>query len=190
MSAPNEQLTVYLNKMHQGDPEAQRLFEQEVYDRLRRMAAKAMSGESANTLQPTALVHEFMMGLLEKSRVNWESRGHFYKTAAISMRHLLVDAARRKKAAKHGGGNLVPLLDNLNSLVWEDPDHVLAFEQAMSELEARFPEEAEVLTLTQFTELDDSELAEILDCSRATIQRRKKLARNFLAKRLLNAPQA
>jgi len=190
MSDSNEQLTVYLNKISQGDPEAHRLFEQEIYDRLRRIAAKAMSGESANTLQPTALVHEFMVGLLERSSVNWESRGHFYKTAAISMRHLLVDAARRKRAAKHGGGNLVPLIDNLSSLVWDDPDHVLAFEQAMSKLEARFPEEAEILTLTQFTDLDDEELAKILGCSRATIQRRKKLARSFLAKFLLNSPES
>jgi len=189
MSDSNQELTHYLNRLKAGDPDAQRLFSEEVYDRLRRIAAKAMSGEGGQTLQPTALVHEFMLGVLEKDQATWESRGHFYKTAAISMRHLLVDSARRKRAVRHGGGNLVPIVDDLNSISWEDPDHILAFEEAMIELEKRFPEEAEVLSLAQFAGLEDAQIGEMLDCSRATVQRRKQLARSFLAKRLLHAPK-
>src|SRR5947199_2116130 len=90
----------------QGDPHPAARLLPLVYDELRRLAAARLAAEpSGNTLQPTALVHEAYLRLVGPAdEVRWENRGHFFAASAEAMRRILVDAARRKKMSKHGGG--------------------------------------------------------------------------------------
>jgi RNA polymerase sigma-70 factor, ECF subfamily len=179
-------LTQLLNRLGNMDPEAERAFEKEVYGRLKRIAASAMRDEKAgHTLQPTALVGEFMAQLFDKTLPAWESRMHFYKVAAIKMRTLLVDHARKKRAAKRGEGKKTVLLEDFHALNWQDPDHVLAYEEAMAQLEHHYPDVGEILSLSVMAGLSDDEIADGMKISRATLQRRKKLGRAFLAKRMI-----
>src|SRR3954470_6897871 len=100
------EVTQLLNALDQGDPHAAAQLLPLVYDELRRLAAARLAAEpSGNTLQPTALVHEAYLRLVgTPDGDRWDHRGHFFAAAAEAMRRILVDAARRKKMAKHGGG--------------------------------------------------------------------------------------
>src|SRR5436305_10149481 len=99
-------VTQLLNALDQGDPHAAAQLLPLVYDELRRLAAARLAAEpSGNTLQPTALVHEAYLRLVgTPDGDRWDHRGHFFAAAAEAMRRILVEAARRKKAAKHGAG--------------------------------------------------------------------------------------
>src|SRR3954454_5990075 len=102
-----------LDRLHRGEPGAAADLLPLVYDELRRLAARKLAGERpGQTLQPTALVHEAYLRLVDGDReVCWEGRGHFYAAAAEAMRRILVDAARRKNRVKHGGGRQRSVLD-------------------------------------------------------------------------------
>src|SRR6266545_6522358 len=98
-------VTRILEHAQAGDPTAAEQLLPLVYDELRRLAAKKMAHESpGQTLQPTALVHEAWLRLGGDAQTHWESRAHFLGAAGEAMRRILVDRARRKKSAKHGGG--------------------------------------------------------------------------------------
>jgi RNA polymerase sigma-70 factor, ECF subfamily len=183
------QLTQLLNRLRSGDAEAQRAFEDEVYQRLRKIASGAMRRERSNhTLQPTALVHEFMAHLYENEPPAWADREHFYNAAARKMRLLLVDHARKHKSAKHGSGAIGLELKEGHAIQWDNPEHVLALEEAMTKLEQRFPKESRVMELSAYAGLEDDEIVELTGTSRATVQRMKRFSRAFLAKHLLGAP--
>jgi RNA polymerase sigma factor (TIGR02999 family) len=107
-------VTQLLNAIADGDPQAAGRLLPLVYDELRRLAAHKLAHEkSGQTLQPTALVHEAYLCLVgDRPDQHWKGRGHFFAAAAEAMRHILVDNARRKRRAKHGGGrHRVPLDD-------------------------------------------------------------------------------
>src|SRR3984893_11724556 len=100
------EVTRILSAVEQGDPHAANLLLPLVYDELRRLAAQKMAQEApGQTLQPTALVHEayLRLGDVDKAQ-HWNSRGHFFAAAAEAMRRILVERARQKKRARHGGG--------------------------------------------------------------------------------------
>src|SRR3954447_7510973 len=102
---PMNNVTHILSAIEKCDPRAAELLLPLVYDELRRLAARRLAQEKpGQTLQATALVHEAYLRLVDAARVgSWDSRGHFFAAAAEAMRRILVDNARRKRAAKHGG---------------------------------------------------------------------------------------
>src|SRR5882757_9415865 len=99
------QVTQILERAEQGDPKAAEELLPLVYEELRRLAAHRMSNEAqGHTLQPTALVHEAWLRLAGDENKKWDGRAHFFAAAAEAMRRILIDRARRKLAARHGGG--------------------------------------------------------------------------------------
>src|SRR5207344_2625397 len=98
-------VTRILDRVQQGDPKAAEELMPLVYEELRKLAAHKMANEAAgHTLQPTALVHEAWVRLVQTPDQVWQNRAHFFRTAAECMRHILIDHARRKQQVRHGGG--------------------------------------------------------------------------------------
>src|SRR5262245_44569284 len=131
------EVTRILTAIEQGDPHAAGQLLPLVYDELRRLAAHKLAHETAGqTLQATALVHEAYLRLVGPADDRrWHDRGHFFAAAAEAMRHILVDNARRKRRAKHGGGRRVPLDEAVAALPAEGED-LLALDEALTRLAA------------------------------------------------------
>jgi RNA polymerase sigma factor (TIGR02999 family) len=151
-----------LSAIEQGDPGAAEQLLPLVYDELRRLAARKLTRESpGQTLEATALVHEAYLRLVgpDPDRV-WDGRSHFFAAAAQAMRHILVEAARRKSRKKRGG-ELRRL--ELNDLPAPDPDEdLLALDDALSRLANEDPVAAKVIELRQFAGLGHAEIAAAL----------------------------
>ena len=163
-----------------GDREAEARLVPLVYEQLRRLAIRYMRGERQDhTLQPTALVHEAYLKLIEQRRVSWESRAHFYCVAARLMRRILIDHARDVKAVKRGGGEKVPLED---CLVYseERPGELLAIDEALSRLADLAPRQGRVVELRFFGGCSEEDIAKILEVSVRTVKRDWRVARAWL----------
>lgn len=156
----------------------------EVYDELRRLARHHLSGERVNhTLQPTALVHEAYLRLLEQSQVPWKSRQQFIALASTAIRHILVDYARNKKAAKRtpAGHAALPPPDGHNAeaeVIWRED--LAALDEALNRLAELNPRSARVVELRFFGGLTINETAELLEVSPASIERDWQFARAWL----------
>lgn len=177
-------VTVILNRTHNGDPQAAADLLPLVYDELRRVAAARMAGNSpGQTLQPTALVHEAWLRLVgPDSAAQFKNRTHFFSAAAEAMRHILIDRARRKKAARHGGGQRRV---DTNELEWEipaptDDEELLAVNEALDRLATADPPKAELVKLRYFVGMTIEEAAAALGISEPTAKRRWALARAWL----------
>jgi RNA polymerase sigma factor (TIGR02999 family) len=153
-----------------------------VYEELRRLAAHKMANESpGQTLQPTALVHEAWLRLTGHQDVKWSGRAHFFGAAAEAMRRILIDNARRKRAARHGGG--APRLDipDLEIAAAEGKeDELLAVNDALDKLAAQDRQKAELVKLRYFVGLTLEEVAEVLGISSATAKRHWAYSRAWL----------
>ncbi|MFN0128681.1 MAG: ECF-type sigma factor [Verrucomicrobiales bacterium] len=153
-----------------------------VYDELRRLAASRMARQfPGQTLQATALVHEAWMRLGDG---RFENRAHFFSAAAQAMRHLLIDRARRKLSARHGGG-----LERVDAGVVEiaapaEDERLLQIHEALDELAALAPEKAEVVKLRFFAGLEETEIAELLGLSVRTVERYWAWAKAWLFTRI------
>lgn len=156
-----------------------------LYAELRRLAASLTARlPPGQTLQPTALVHEAYLKLVRGHDPGWESKRHFFGTAAQAMREILVDQARRKASRKHGGhGQRVELTDGL---AWIEPpaDDVLALDEAIQRLQAEEPRLAEIVLLRYYTGLSVEETAAVVSRSESTVKREWRQARAWLAGRL------
>jgi len=152
-----------------------------VYEELRRVAAAKMALEApGQTLQATALVHEAWLRLTGDERRRWNDRTHFFATAAETMRRILVDNARRKRAARHGGGQHRVDLPELGSAVVESDDRVLAVDEALEKFAALDPEKAELVKLRYFVGMTVEQAAEALGISERTAKRYWTFARAWL----------
>ena len=153
-----------------------------VYDELRKLAAVRMTAESpGHTLQPTALVHEAYLRLVGPTGGNhWKNRGHFFAAAAEAMRRILVDAARRKRADKHGGDRRRVELPDLPDEPDVADERLLALDEALSGLAAEDPVAARVVELRHFAGLSIEDAAAALGISRATAYRHWTYARAWL----------
>src|SRR5215468_2526263 len=122
-----------LNAAQAGDTTAAGRLLPLVYEELRELAARKLAREApGQTLQPTALVHEAWLRLLGgEAEAHWDSRGHFFASAAEAMRRILIDSARRKHTGKHGGGRHRIPLDETHRMD-ESPEHLLAVDEALS----------------------------------------------------------
>jgi RNA polymerase sigma factor (TIGR02999 family) len=153
-----------------------------VYDELRRLAAARLAAEpSGHTLQPTALVHEAYLRLVGPAdAARWDSRGHFFAAAAEAMRRILVDHARRKAAARHGGGLARLELEPDLAAAREPREDLLALDEALDRLAVEDPLKAEVVKLRYFAGLTLPETAAALGLSERTAGRHWAYARAWL----------
>lgn len=179
MKPPND-ITQLLLEWNDGDEESLDQLLPLVYDELRRLAAGEMVRERRDhTLQPTALVHEAFMRLAALRRVRWENRAHFFGAAARIMRRILVDHARKHRAAKRGSGHKQPLDDAL-VLTDEQAKEIGALDDALRDLERLDERQARVVEVRYFGGFNLSETAEALGVSTATVKRDWAVARAWL----------
>ncbi len=152
-----------------------------VYQELRQLAAHKMAGQApGHTLQPTALVHEAWLRLAGSEPGRFAGRAHFFAAAAEAMRHILIDSARRKRAARHGGGQVRVDLQDAEIAFVADDDELLAVHDVLDKLAADDPKKAELAKLRYFVGLTFEEAAEVLGISVATANRHWAYARAFL----------
>jgi RNA polymerase sigma-70 factor (ECF subfamily) len=180
LTSPPGEVTQLLKQLSHGNRGAEGKLVPLVYEQLRRLAARHMRGERPDhTLQPTALVHEAYLKLIEQRKVSWESRTHFYCVAARLMRRVLVDHAREVKASKRGGGQKVPLEP---SLVYseEKSGELLEIDEALGRLAEKDPRQSQVVELRFFGGRSEEEIAGILGISARTVKRDWRIARAWL----------
>jgi RNA polymerase sigma factor (TIGR02999 family) len=169
-----------LTAIEQGDRQAAEQLLPLIYDELRRLAARKLARESpGQTLQATALVHEAYLRLVgDTPDRQWENRGHFFAAAAHAMRHILVEAARRKARQKRGGGRRrIDLVDTPAP----DPDEdLLALDDALNRLASEDPVAAKVIELRQFAGLGHEEIARALGITVYAARQKWTYARAWL----------
>ena len=184
MSGP---VTLWLERLGRGDEAALDHLVPLLYDELRGVARRLLRGERpGRTLSTTALVNETYLRLLEARRLAPEDRAAFLGVAAVTMRRLLVDAARRRLAEKRGGGAPLEGLDELaESLAAPQADaELVALDAALSTLKTASPRAHQVVELRFFAGLSVEETAEVLGLSPATVKRRWEASRAWLQQRL------
>jgi RNA polymerase sigma factor (TIGR02999 family) len=174
-------VTVILNAIKEGDPEAINTLLPAVYEELRRMADRKLSNERpGHTLQATALVHEAYMRLADSADGGWSSRTYFFGAAAEAMRRILIEHARKKKSKKRGGGrNRLDFMD-ADVMAEESPYDLIALDEALTKLTDIDPDKAQLVKLRFYTGLSFEQAAEILDISPATARRHWNYARAWL----------
>lgn len=175
-------VTRILDAIEQGDPHAVERLLPLVYDELRRLAAAQLAREKpGQTLDATALVHEVYLRLLGGDAVpSFTGRGHFFAVAAQAMRRILVDNARRKRCARHGGGRQRVELDDKVPAPAGDAEELLALNDALERLAVEDPVAAKVVELRYFAGLSVDEAAEAAGISRANAYRHWAFARAWL----------
>lgn len=186
MDERQEQVTAILQD-GSGDEAWERLLPL-VYDELRQLAAAQMRAERGeHTLQPTALVHEAFLRLVGDTSMAWSSRRHFFGAAAQAMRRVLVDHARKVRAAKRGGDAEREPLTGMQVEAAADAERVLALNEALDTLEAEDARAAEVARLRHYAGLSVAETAAALEVSERTVMREWTFARARLSE-LLGGP--
>jgi RNA polymerase sigma factor (TIGR02999 family) len=157
-----------------------------VYDELRKLAAQRLSGEAAGqTLQPTALVHEAYVRLVDQSTPPaWDSRGHFFAAAAEAMRRILIESARRKASLKRGGGHERTLIDADDIAAPDRRDDLLALNDALEQLEVHDAEAARLVKLRYFAGLTMEQAASALGLSERNVYRIWNYAKAWLLRAL------
>jgi RNA polymerase sigma factor (TIGR02999 family) len=156
-----------------------------VYEELRAFAGKLLSDKAGGiTLQPTSLVHEAYLRLLDQRRVDWQDRLHFFRIAARVMRRILVDHCRARVALKRGGAQVAIELEEALAASSPSAIDVLAVDRLLTDLEALDPQQTRIVELRFFAGLTVEETAEALGISPATVKRDWALARAWMAKEL------
>lgn len=185
MDAPESPITKMLTRMREGDENASAELIEAVYEELRRLARANMKGEAiGHTLQPTALVHEAWMRVVGSDGKHYDNRAHFFRSAALAMRRILVDTAR-KRLAKRRGGELQRIDVECAELAIEVPDErVLEVDEALRQLEARDPRKGEIVNLRYFVGFSNEETASALDVSVGTVEREWRFIRARLQRSL------
>jgi RNA polymerase sigma factor (TIGR02999 family) len=181
---PQKTVTALLVDWCQGDKAALDDLVPVVYRELRRVARAALKGERGHSLQTTALVRELYLRLVEVNRMTIESRGHFFALAGRLMRQILVDYTRRRLAARRGGGVTIVRLEDVSPPTNTSTVDVLALNEALQELSSFDPRLCRVVELRYFAGLTNSETAEALQVSRATVERDWAAAKAWLYQRL------
>jgi len=184
MAAPSQHVTDLLVKWRAGDEDALHALVPIVYDELRKVAHRYLQRERPpHTLQTEALVHEAYLRLLDGRPVAAESRAHFVAVAARLMRHILVDFARTRQAAKRGGGELVTLTLSMDRAQPQSAD-VVVVDDALNALAERDEQQARIVELRFFGGLTIEETAEALDISLSTVKRDWTVARAWLSREM------
>ena len=160
----------------------------QLYDELRQMAGGYLRQErSGHTLQPTALVHEAYLRLREQRNVDWGNRAQFLAIAARMMRRILVDHAMARRTAKRGGGSARVSLDEALQVFEEQEISTLELHDALQDLEALDPRQAQVVEMRFFGGLTVPEIGEVLSISPATVKREWNIAKHWLGRKMAAA---
>jgi RNA polymerase sigma factor (TIGR02999 family) len=179
-------VTRILSAIEHGDQAAAEELLPLVYQELRRLAAAKLAREMpGQTLQPTVLVHEAYVRLVDTDQPQqWNGRGHFFAAAAEAMRRILIESARRKQSQKHGGARKQVGLD-VSAVADEGcNDDLWALDEALTQLEARWPDKAALVKLRYFAGLTIPDAAQALGVSTATAERYWTFSRAWLHSRL------
>ncbi len=181
-----EGITQLLIRWNSGDQAALEKLMPLVYEELRRLAGNYIRRErQGHTLQPTALVNEAYLRLVDQRNAKWQNRAQFYGIAAQLMRRILVDHARQHKAAKRGGSDQQRLsITSAGGLPTKPDLDVLALHEALEELATLDPQQARIVELKFFGGLSIEETAEVMDLGHATVERDWKMARAWLRRKL------
>jgi len=179
--APSTDITDLLHRWGEGDASALDQLFPLVYDRMRQLAHQRLRNEPDGSLNTTALVHEAYLKLVDSSGVNLRDRKHFLGLASRVMRHLLVDHARARKAAKRGLGATPIPLEDAAWLTDERVESIAELDEALQRLEAIDQRRTRILEQRYFGGLTLEETAEALDVSLATVKRELRSARAWLA---------
>lgn len=179
-------VTQVLRQIEAGDPSAAEQLLPLIYDELRKLAAARMANEApGHTLQPTALVHEAYLRLVQPDQPqHWDGRGHFFAAAAEAMRRILVDNARRHAADKHGGGRRRQDVHQVDPPDGAGEVDVLALDEALNRLGAEHPRKAALVKLRYFAGLTLAEASASLGVSTATAERDWAYAKAWLHREL------
>ncbi len=152
-----------------------------VYDELRALARARLAHERpGQTLQPTALVHEAYLRLIGDADPGWNGRGHFFGSAALAMRRILVDQARRKARVRHGGNQHRLDVAEIEVAIVPPDGNVLAVDQAVRRLEADDPRKGEIVNLRYFAGFTVAETADALGISVGTVEREWRFIKAWL----------
>lgn len=185
---PQHEVTQILHDWSSGDTTAPERLMPLVYDELRRLARTFLSRErDSHTLQPTALVNEAYLRLVDQTRVNWQNRAHFYGIASRLMRRVLIDHARAHATEKRGGSAIRLSLDDMQVPVEERAASFVALDEAMKRLEQMDERKCKVVEMRFFGGLSDEEIAEVLGITTRTVLRDWKTARLWLYRELSEA---
>lgn len=156
-----------------------------VYDDFRRLAQSYLQPETlSNTLQPTAIVHEAYLKLIDHGQVDWRGRSHFFAVGAKAMRQIIVDHARRRSAGKRGGGRQRITLDDRITISARRDEDVLAIDDALEKLNEIDPQRAKIVELRFFGGLTNDEVAEAMELSTRTVSRQWASTRAWLRREL------
>ena len=181
MSADSNQVTKLLHDWKNGDPEALDRLTPLVYQELRRLADSYLRNErAAQTLQPTALVHDLYLRLVGGEQPDWQSRAHFFGIAAHRMRQILVEHARQRRASKRGGATEPVTLDEMVCFAPQRSSDVIALDEALNSLATFDERKCKIIELRYFAGLSIEEVAEALEISVATVGRNQRLAEAWL----------
>jgi RNA polymerase sigma factor (TIGR02999 family) len=182
-SDPGGRITELLQSWQQGNAQSGEEVVPLVYAELRRIARIRLSAERAgHTLQPTALVHEAWVRLMQQHGATWQNRSQFFAIAAQAMRRILVDHARRRHSNKRNGGEAPVTLDAVEEIVATPvPDEeMLALDAALEQLSSFDRRQANVVELRFFGGLSIEETAQVMDLSATTVKREWTTARAWL----------
>ena len=181
-------VTRILTAIEQGDAKASEELLPLVYHELRRMAGHKLAGERpGQTLQPTALVHEAWLKLVDSPNQSWQNRAHFFGAAAEAMRRILIARARRKQTQRRGARAEHLDVDELEIACPAPEDQLLALNDALDHFAKLEPQKAEMVKLRYFVGLKIEEAAEVLGISQATAKRWWVYARAWLYEAVRNA---
>ena len=181
MTTAPHQVTRLLQEWSEGDETALAKLMPLVHEELHRLAHQHMRRESAgHVLQTSALINEAYLRLVDQPLIHWQDRAHFFGIAARLMRHILVDDARKRNAAKRGGSFIQVPLDEASTVVQEQAANVAALDDALQRLEAIDERQGKIVELRFFGGLSIEETAEVLKVSPGTVMRDWTFARAWL----------
>ena len=180
-----QELTQLLQAWRNGDETALEKLTPPVYRELHRMAHQLMARERpGHMLQTTALIHEAYLRLIDWQNVRWQNRAHFFATCAGMMRRILVDFARARDYAKHGGDAAMVTLDEAVAVSPDRSSEIVAIHEALERLEITDPRKGRVVELRVFGGLEINEVAEVLQVSRRTVINDWNFAKAWLSREI------
>jgi RNA polymerase sigma-70 factor, ECF subfamily len=175
-----ENITSLLRDLQKGNQAALDALTPVVYRELHRIASSRLRAErKEHTLQPTALIHEAYLRLINLDQEEWRSRSHFFAVASHIMRQILVDHARKVRAVKRGGGERLSLEEAIAAVPGREPV-LVALSEGLDELQRFDPRKAKLIELKFFGGLSGEEISEVLGISISTITRESRLAEAWL----------
>jgi RNA polymerase sigma factor (TIGR02999 family) len=172
-----------IRAIEEGEPKAAEQLLTLVYEELRRLASRKLASNSSEcTLQPTALVHEAWLKLVGDRDQTFQNRAHFFRAAAVAMRHILIDRARRKQTQRHGGGYVRIDLEGIEPdlALSDSSEKFLALNEALDKYSKQFPIQAELVNLKYFAGMTNEEVSLVLNISISTAKNYWNFSRAWL----------